>query len=117
MAEIDQELKELGALALRSAFWREFSMLVQAYEKANEGLTDPDMFVCQLGDLTSVYGVSREQPAGKAPQVHIEIPESGRPMATNLLEALQHPQAIAILLNGRQVFEKSKGEWHYVEKQ
>ena len=37
---MDEEIKELAGLALRNAFWKDFSALVNVYLVASEGLCD-----------------------------------------------------------------------------
>lgn len=56
---IDDELKELAALALRNAFYTDFSALVNSYLAAAEGL-DVDTLEMQMGEMTSIYGRDTE---------------------------------------------------------
>ena len=55
---IDEELKQLAALALRNAFWYDFSSLVNTYLRAAEGL-DKVQQEMQMGEMTSVYARDR----------------------------------------------------------
>ena len=51
---MDEELKQLAALALRNAFWSDFSALANKYLEAATGL-DVDAQERQMGDMTSIY--------------------------------------------------------------
>lgn len=115
---IDTELKQLAALALRNAFWRDFSALVNAYLEAAEGL-DIATQEAQMGDMTSIYG--RDTKAKK--DIDLDIWTAGTDEHNRyvprdhetILQALERKGATAIHLRGQKVFERRDGEWYYVE--
>mgnify|MGYP000681006168 CR=1 FL=1 len=113
---IDTELKQLAALALRNAFWRDFSALVNAYLEAAEGL-DIATQEAQMGDMTSIYG--RDENAEGDVFLNIWTPNGEAVSHTTehetILEALEHETATAVYLRGQKVFERRDGEWYYVE--
>lgn len=112
---MDEELKQLAALALRNAFWRDFSALVNAYVKAGEGL-DLGQLEEQLGELTSVYGRDFKAQGDLAPSIWTQN-GPGRFMTTGhdtILEALAFDRALEVHVCGKQVFERQNGEWYYV---
>ena len=51
---MDDELKSLASLALKNAFYEDFSALVNAYIKAAEGLDD-DTFEMQICEAANVF--------------------------------------------------------------
>lgn len=111
---MDEELKQLAALALRNAFWRDFSGLVNAYCMAATGLDMYD-FETGLGDLTSVYGRDTEAEVDYEPGIWAQGP-GGRfdtCGSTTLLDALENEDAIEVHLRGQKVFERRDGEWYF----
>lgn len=111
---MDDELKELAALVLRNAFWRDFSTLANLYLGAAEGL-DQDDQERQMGDLTSIYG--RDSNAVGERDLQIWALTSGgrvKPHKT-ILGALAETSAVQVSLNGRTAFERRKGEWHITD--
>lgn len=114
---LDHETKELAALALRNAFWRDFSSLVNAYLDASEGLQElPDQTAIMLGELTSVFGVDDEAHDDRCkPRIWAYVP--GRPAGVRfqtLLKALQCPGATKLEVQDNVVFEIRDGTWWYV---
>lgn len=112
---MDEELKQLAALALRNAFWSDFSALVNKYLEAAAGL-DTDAQERLMGERTSVYGrdttsedvdlslnLWTQNARGKFDTTGHET----------LLEALEHEQANEVHLRGRKVFERRDGEWYF----
>lgn len=114
---LDHEIKELAALALRNAFWRDFSSLVNTYLAAAEGLQEsPDLTATMMGELTSVFGVDSEANSDRCkPRIWAYVPgmPAGKRLST-LLEALQCPDATKIEVQDDVVFELRDGEWYYV---
>ena len=110
---MDEELKQLAALALRNAFWRDFSSLVNKYMEASTGL-DVEAQARQMGDMTSIHG--RDD---KAPTVDVLLGiwtqqvTSRTAIAVHdcLVDALEHPGATEVHLRGAKVFERRNGEW------
>lgn len=112
---MDEELKQLAALALRNAFWNDFSALINKYLEAAAGL-DTDAQERQMGEMTSIYG--RDHSAEDVDvSLNIWTQNSNRKYDTTghdtLLEALEHEQAIEVHLCGKKVFERREGGWHF----
>jgi hypothetical protein len=113
---IDEELKECAALALRNAFWHDFSALVNCYLAASADL-DVAAQLEQMGDLTSVYG--RDWNAKSDDGLNIWTQNSKQNAFSNvghatIVEALEHPPAVEVHLRGTRVFEKRDGEWYFL---
>lgn len=114
---IDDELKSLAALALRNAFWQDFSALVNTYLTASSGL-DVAQQEMQLSELTSVYG--RDTAEVGDVSINIWTQAGNSPGATTghetILEALEHPAATEVHVRGEKVFERIGGEWRFVSE-
>lgn len=113
--KIDDETKELAALALRNAFWQDFSGLVNKYVAASADLGIRSQ-EAMLGELTSIYG--RDQAARIDLDLNIWT-QNGPGKFSNtghdtLLEALQHAPATEVHLCGVKIFERRAGEWFFV---
>lgn len=111
---MDEELKELAALALRNAFWNDFSALVNKYLKAAKGL-DIDDQEMMMGELTSIYGRNTE--ATDDTSLNIWTQNGGFASDTTghetLVEALEYEPATEVWLQGKKVFERRNGEWYF----
>ena len=111
---MDNELKELAALALRNAFWHDFSALVNKYLEAAKGL-DTDSQEMQMGEMTSIYG--RDTDAEGDENLNIWTQNEESKFATTghetILEALEHTPATEVHLRGKKVFERRDGEWYF----
>ena len=115
---MDDELKELGALALRNAFWTNFSALVNDTLKASRGLIDEGRQLEMLGELTSVYGRARPETAPSGGYPKIFTYEDGRLLNihSNMVKALREKGADRIDVNGETCFTHDEaGEWVWVE--
>ena len=115
---MNEELKQLAALALRNAFWHDFSALVNKYLAAAEGL-DIDAQERQMGDLTSIYGrdTGAEACTPGARYVSIWVEHNGTKPATSygtLREALECGTASSVYVSGEKVFERRRGKWYFV---
>lgn len=112
---MDQELQEVAALALRNAFWYDFSALVNAYLKTGEGLAVENQDY-MLGDLTSVFG--RDLKAKFDGSIDIWTQNGPNKLSTTshdtILEALLYKHATEVHLQGKKVFERRSGEWYFV---
>lgn len=112
---MDEELKELAALALRNAFWRDFSALVNKYLEAADGL-DIATQEMQMSDMTSIYG--RDTKAASDVFLNIWTQNGESTFATTghntILEALEYEPATEIHLRGKKVFERRDGEWYFI---
>jgi len=109
---IDEELEGLARLALCNAFWDEFSVLVNTYIAKGRGL-DTDLLEMELGELTSVYGRDTEAGIG-----HMDIRGLGkyyRASHSTLVGSLKDVDAQKILLEGRLIFKRVRGEWNWVD--
>jgi len=113
---MDDELKALALLAIKNAFWHNFSALVNQYEAAGAGLeTTPDQLLYSLGDLTSVFGVDRSVEADTPISLWTGKADSSTTVHQTMVEALEHKGAISLYLGGKMVFEKVAKQWQYVE--
>ena len=111
---MNDELKELAALALRNAFWTDFSVLVNKYLEAAEGL-DTDTQEMQMGDLTSIYGRDIEAKGDVFLNIWTQNGESNFATTVHetILGALEHESATEVHLRGEKVFERRNGEWYF----
>lgn len=116
---MDEELKELGALALRNAFWHSFSALVNDTLKASEGLIDREDQLRMLGDLTSVYGRGNASPNPSVayPKI-VSFTNRGQPIKAHarIADALQLAEAATIRVNSEVVFARDEGEGEWMWK-
>ena len=112
---MDKELKELAALALRNAFWRDFSALVNKYLEAAKGL-DTDTQEMQMGEMTSIYGRNTDEDAVDV-TLNIWTQNAGGRFDNTghetILAALEHAEATEVHLRGKKVFERRDGEWYF----
>jgi len=112
---MDEELKELAALALRNAFWHDFSAMVNKYLEASEGL-DVASQEMQMGEMTSIYGRDTEAKGDVFLNIWTQNGESK--FATTghetILGALEHETATEVHLCGEKVFERRNGEWYFI---
>lgn len=110
---IDDELKDLAALALRNAFWFEFSSLVNNYLAASKGLDDKYQEL-QLGELTSIYGRKYDHVnETQAPTISTLDAHGLTTTYKKLLDALNDRFAISISINGKLVFRQSENGWMF----
>lgn len=116
---MDEELKQLAALALRNAFWHDFSALANKYLEAAAGL-DIATQEGQMSELTSIYG--RDYKVCDT-NIDLDIWTSGHDNFvryivkdhTTILEALKRKDAESVNLRGMKVFEKRDGSWYFKE--
>lgn len=112
---MDEELKQLASLALKNAFYDDFSALVNAYIKAAEGLDD-DTFEMQLGETANVFSRDDEMFDGDLhPNIWTGNTSGFTTGHETLLEALEFDRAAEVHLQGRRVFERRDGEWYFVD--
>lgn len=110
---MDEELKQLAALALRNAFWRDFNALCNVYLEASEGL-DEDQEIL-MGDLTSIYGRDDDSGSGDL-VINIYTQCGGFTRGhVSLVEALGQEDATSVYLQGHKVFERRGDEWYFVD--
>lgn len=111
---IDNELKELAALALRNAFYEKFSALVNAYLEASEGLIENQETL--MDEMTSVFGRNPNIESDDQPTIWTE--QENNPWASYryvaLLEAFEMEKADRIGLNGKIIFKRINGDWFFV---
>lgn len=111
---MDEELKQLAALALRNAFWHDFSALANKYLEAAAGL-DIATQEGQMSELTSIYG--RDTDAKGDVSLNIWTQNGESKLATTghetIIEALEYELATEVHLCGDKVFEKRDGEWYF----
>lgn len=113
---MDEELKQLAALALRNAFWHDFSALANKYLEAAKGL-DTDAQELQMGEMTSIYGRDTEAEGDVSLNIWTQNGESkfATTRHETILEAIEHEPATEVHLCGKKVFEKRDGEWYFKE--
>lgn len=119
MDEELKELKELAALALRNAFWLDFSALVNNYLALAKGL-DTDLLEMQMGEMTSVYGRDEDAKDSDlflnlwtANTVTKDTFSNGNTSHETIVAALEFEPAYEVHLRGLKVFEKRDGEWFF----
>lgn len=112
---MDDELKQLAALALRNAFWHDFSALVNKYLEAAKGL-DTDSQEMQMGEMTSIYGRNKGEGTTDV-TLNIWTQNGESKFATTghdtIFGALEHEPATEVHLRGKKVFERRDGEWYF----
>ena len=113
MNTVDDEIRALAALALRNAFYEDYSALVNTYIKVATGLSD--YFDQDLQSMSNVF--SRDGSSDADVSINIYT-ENGNERCTsgwdNLLEALNHREATSIWVQGKKVFEQVDGKgWYY----
>lgn len=111
---MDEELKALGLLALRNAFWRDFSGLCNKYLEAAEGL-DVEAQERMMGDMTSIYGRETMEVSDHFISLYVETHTGFTNNHSTILEAFEQENSKNIYLQGRRIFERQlNGELHFV---
>lgn len=110
---IDDELKQLAALALRNAFWQDFSALVNKYLEAAAEL-DVTTQESMMGEMTSIYGRSTEAKGAEPVNIWTRRANGHTAGHRTILEALEHTEAIEVHIEAKKVFERQNGTWRYV---
>lgn len=113
LSGMDEELKQLAALALRNAFWKDFSGLVNKYLEASDGLEIPDQ-VYLMSELTNIYCRDMTAPFDGFLNIYSTGPTYRDCGHESLMEALEYSKASEVFLQGSKVFERRDGEWHFV---
>ena len=110
---IDDEVRALALLALKNAFYAEFSGLANKYIAAADGLVDTTPFEYMLQDMTSVFGRDTD---ARPLSLHLTaIDARGMPWKSKrLVDALEMGDAQCVHLEHRKVFEKRMSGWYYV---
>lgn len=113
--KIDDELKDLAMLALRNAFYKDFSALCNAYLEAAEGL-DVEAQERMMGEMTSIYSRDTKE-RGVSLNIWTQNRKHGFGTTGHrtILEALRHRPAVELHLEDKQVFEEHKGEWYFTD--
>ncbi len=111
---MDEETRQLATLALRNAFWTDFSALVNKYVEASDGLCDLALQEAQMCELTSVYGRDTTADSDASINIWVKINAYGTCGCSSLKEALEIDEAVEIHLQGTKIFERRDDEWHYV---
>lgn len=111
---MDEELRALAMLALKNAFYEDFSALVNAYLKAAEGL-DVTTFEMQLGETANVFSRDDKAEGDSRPNIWTQNVRGGFDTTGHevLMEALEFDRATEVHLQGRKVFERLGGEWYF----
>jgi hypothetical protein len=109
--EIDDELRGMAVVAIRDAFYLEFSALANKYVNASQCLIEEDDIEYELQDMTSVFG--RDESA-KAKQLLIYTLDSQgkKRKHKTMRSALKDNDGEMLYINNKNVFKRVKGEWH-----
>lgn len=108
---IDAETLALARLALKNAYYADFSKLVNNYVNAAKAL-DEDLFLVQIQEASSCYGVANTLNKGLPTITTRQV--NGRVLHhEHLLNALQQPDAVDICINYKKVFEATPDGWQY----
>jgi hypothetical protein len=110
---LDDELEALSRLALRDAFYEDFSALVNGYLRVGAGL-HYDTLEEDLNELTSVYGRDEHVPP-KAPVVCSKSPGFPRKVHKTLVDALRAVEAVEVSINGKTVFVRRMEDWYFTD--
>jgi hypothetical protein len=115
MKKLDPELQHCAALALRNAFWHDFSALVNEYLAAGKGLEEVEDQDRMLAELTSFFG--RDENAGSFTFRELMLVRDYWIAYPTIAEALKDSDAKQLTLKGKKIFERDEGgEWEYVEQ-
>ena len=109
---MDQELKDLGALALRNAFYRDFSALVNLYMEAAKGL-DVEHFETQLAETANVFSRDPHAESDEPLPLWSTDTEGHDDDHRSMLKTLQRRNVAVIYLQGRTVFRESQGTLNF----
>lgn len=112
---INNETKEIAALALRNAFWLDFSGMVNRYLAVAKGL-DVTALEVQMDELSNVYGRDKNVDGDFEPDIWSGH-EGGLCYHGSVCEALTDPHALMVYIRGHKVFERgnTKDEWSGIE--
>jgi hypothetical protein len=113
--DIDEELKSLALLALKNAFYRDFSGLVHSYLDAAEGL-DTELLMMQLQSAANVFSASWAGAYTKddSPRMYVRAADSRDWFAETLIGALREPDSCDISINGEVIFFRDEdGGWRF----
>ena len=109
----NEEVREIAALALRNAFWHDFSALCNTYIKAAEGLDVPDQ-EAMLGELTNIYGRDKSAVTDEAIGIYTLWRNKRTCGHATMAEALEQAEADEIYLQSKKVLKRRDGEWYFV---
>lgn len=110
---MDQETRELALLALKNAFYTDFSGLVNAYLKAAAGLDGRD-FDAQLCETANVFSRDDTAEGDNRPIIYATDAGAWSSGFDTLAQALDYDKAVAVYLQSEKVFERRGGEWYFV---
>ena len=110
---MDSELNDLALLALKNAFYTDFSALVNAYLKAAEGLNARG-FDAQLSETANVFSRDNAAESDNRPAIYTTIAGGWGSDFDTLAQALAHDEAVAVYLQAEKVFERIGGELYFV---
>lgn len=111
---MDQELKQLALLALKNAFYRDFSALANAYLEAAEGLGYAYPAE-HLAEAANMFSRDIEADGDMHPNIWTRNDRGGYDTTghVTLYEALTFKRATEIYLQGVKVFELRDGTWYF----
>lgn len=110
----DPEIRELAVLALKNAFYSQFSSLVNAYVAAAEGLGAND-FEHRLQESCSVFGRNGDTDGDEFLNIWVQRGRLSNISCAydTLAEALEDPKALQVHLRGKRIFVRRKDGWHF----
>ncbi|MEX3960255.1 hypothetical protein [Trinickia sp. EG282A] len=108
--DIDTELMALGELALRNAFYREYSALVERYLNAAEGLGVDD-FDSRLAESSNPFGRADVVSPG---QVSIMVVTNGQSKSCATMREALAAKGGEIQIGGETVFEWRESQGWFV---
>ena len=111
---MDQELKQLALLALKNAFYQDFSALANAYIKTAEGLGYVNL-EAYLAEAANMFSRDVEADGDMRPNIWTRNDRGGYDTSGHetLYEALSFERATEVYLQGTQVFERRDGVWYF----
>ena len=109
--EID-EIKALARLALKNAFYADFSDLVNKYLAMGVGLEE-NLIAAQLQVATGIYGCDDKAEGDAWINLYVTTPSGRTYNVDTLIEALDDDDAFTIHLQGKLIFKRLNGDWFY----
>lgn len=111
---MDHETRELALLALKNAFYTDFSGLVNAYLKAAEGLAPPAYLEAEIHRLSNVFSRAEKAEGDNRPIIYTTDAGGWSSGFDTIAQALDYDKAVAVYLQAEKVFERRDGEWYFV---
>lgn len=114
---MDEELKQFAALALRNAFYTDFSGLVNKYLEASKGL-DIDQQEMLMSETVGVYNRDIKANSNRSLNIWTRNSESERALDITehetIISALEDKTATSVYLRNEKMFERQNGDWFFI---